>query len=432
MDPDAANAQHGAFARSGITRNIRPAPQHQRLIEDTSMQEAPNAQHFDADYILVGGGLQNALILLALAERRPQTRVMLFERDQRLGGNHTWSFQAMDLPPSSQDWASRLAEHHWPGYQLYFDKSSRWVEGQYSSLGSEHLERLVQEAAADNPNIQIHTGAEVSRVEAHGIELADGRRLTAQVVVDARGPEHAPRQRGGGYQKFVGLECQLARPAPMNAPILMDTRCRQHDGFRFQYILPFTAERVLIEDTYFSNSPDIDEQALSEDTLEEAKRFGLEIAQVIRTEVGVLPMPSRSTFAPSDSGPINAGYAGGWFNPGTGYSLAAAARLADYLASVAPETVFSDAGWKRLTRTMRTQSRFLAFLNLMMFGMFHGAWRNKLMERFYLVSDRAIHRFFAMEINPVDMWNIMWVGAPWTPKRRLRHAERPDSQSISV
>ncbi|KAA6182405.1 lycopene beta-cyclase CrtY [Thiohalocapsa marina] len=379
------------------------------------------AAETDADYILVGGGLQNALILLALAERKPSARVVLLERENRIGGNHIWSFQTLDLPEAAMPWAGQLIEHEWPGYQLYFDDSSRWVEGAYRSLSSEYLDRLVREAAASRPGFELQLGSEVVSVEADGVTLADGTRLRGALVVDARGPELAAPAGAGGYQKFVGLECRLRAPTGLQAPILMDSRCDQRDGFRFHYVLPFSEDRVLIEETYFSNEPDLDVAAISDDILADAGRLGLEVAEVLRTEVGVLPMPARSHFRPRGASPIQAGYAGGWFNPGTGYSLAAAARLAEHVSRVPLAEVFG-AEWRRLTRELRVQAFFLAFLNLLMFRFFHDDKRRRLMERFYMVSDPVIHRFFAMRSTLVDMWRIMYVGAPWTPKGWAKRA----------
>jgi lycopene beta-cyclase len=375
----------------------------------------------DADYLLVGGGLQNSLILLALAERQPAASILLLEREDVLGGNHIWSFQALDLPASAMSWAAPLVEYRWPGYQLHFLESSRWVAGDYSSLSSEQLNRVVREVAATRQTIHIKTGTSVVKCDANSVTLADGRVLYGRVVIDARGPENGARTGGGGYQKFVGLECRLRQPVSMKAPILMDTRCPQRDGFRFHYVLPFTEDRVLIEDTYFSNDPGLDVQTLSDGIVAEAAGLGFDVESVLRTEVGVLPMPAFSTFHPRHHGPLQAGYAGGWFNPGTGYSLAAAVRLAEHLSSVSIDDVYGPA-WRRLVRHIRYQSHFLAFLNLLMFGFFHDTKRAKLMERFYLLPDEVVHRFFAMETTLVDMWRIMWVGAPWTPKGWAKRA----------
>ncbi|MBK1693343.1 lycopene cyclase [Chromatium weissei] len=383
--------------------------------------------NLDADYLLVGGGLQNALILLALAERQPQASVLLLERDTALGGNHIWSFQALDVPESTRSWTAQLVEYCWPGYQLYFAESARWVEGVYRACSSEHLDRVVQQVIATRPNMRLLTNTTVAHCDASSVTLANGQVLRGQVVIDARGPDHSPQQRSGGYQKFVGLECQLRQPVNMKAPILMDTRCTQRDGFRFHYVLPFAADRVLIEDTYFSNTPELNVDALAAEIMADAGRLGFDVERVLRTEVGVLPMPAWSTFHPQKTGALIAGYAGGWFNPGTGYSFAAAVRLAEHIANVPMTEIYGEA-WQKLVRHQRIQSHFLAFLNLMMFGFFHDSKRAKLMERFYLVADVVVHRFFAMEITLVDMWRIMWVGAPWTPKGWAKRATAPANQ----
>lgn len=388
----------------------------------------PLKQDADADYLLIGGGLQNALILLALAARKPDASITLLEREDALGGNHIWSFQALDLPESANLWASALFEYTWPGYQIHFDHSSRWVQGSYRSCSSEHLDRVVRGVADARANICLRTGTPVARCDANSATLENGEVLRGRIVVDARGPEQCAQSRGGGFQKFVGLECRLRQPTLITAPLLMDTRCPQKDGFRFYYVLPFAEDRVLIEDTYFSNDPGIDVETVSQGIQRDAHRLGLDIECVLRTEVGVLPMPSRSPFSAKLEGPIHAGYAGGWFNPGTGYSLAAAARLAEHLSRTPIEDTFG-AAWRRLVRQMRIQSHFLAFLNLLMFGFFHDAKRQRLMERFYLVSDPVIHRFFAMQNTAADMWRIMYVGAPWTPKGWAKRAENPPGAS---
>ncbi len=41
----------------------------------------------------------------------------------------------------------------------------------------------------------------------------------------------------------------------------MDACTEQADGFRFLYVLPFTRQHLLVEDTCFSDDPRIDEQA---------------------------------------------------------------------------------------------------------------------------------------------------------------------------
>ena len=139
-----------------------------------------------ADYILVGGGLQNALILLALAARKPAASILLLEREATLGGNHLWSFQARDVPDSAWEWMEPLVEYCWAGYQLNFAASSRWVAGAYRSLSSEHLAQIVAQTVENKPNIQIMTHAAVTRCDPQRVTLADGRIFQGRLIIDAR------------------------------------------------------------------------------------------------------------------------------------------------------------------------------------------------------------------------------------------------------
>ena len=57
-----------------------------------------------ADVVLVGGGLANGLIALRLRALRPELKVVILERDTRLGGRHTWSHFATDVSPEIARW----------------------------------------------------------------------------------------------------------------------------------------------------------------------------------------------------------------------------------------------------------------------------------------------------------------------------------------
>ena len=73
------------------------------------------------------------------------------------------------------------------------------------------------------------------------------------------------RQPTEGYQKFVGLEVELEEAHGLERPILMDGRVPQTDGLRFVYILPLGPRRLLVEDTYFSDHPQLDEVSIADE-----------------------------------------------------------------------------------------------------------------------------------------------------------------------
>ena len=212
-----------------------------------------------------------------------------------------------------------------------------------------------------------------------------------------------------GFQKFFGLEIAFERAHSLGDPILMDASVEQPDGFRFFYVLPLGASRLLVEDTRFSLEPRMSAEAARTAALAYASRFG-RILRVLREEHGVLPMPWKSTHEAPQGSPLVGGYRGGWFNPATGYSMPAAIRLALHIADRAPHSVFDDA-FARLCREHEKQARFGERLNWLLFHGFqpHEMWR--VFERFYRLPDALIHRFYAMQLSRANRARIL-LGRP--------------------
>lgn len=363
------------------------------------------------DHLLVGGGLQNGLIAWLLLQRDPEARVALVEAGHCIGGNHTWSYHATDVPEHVQELVAPLAEHAWDEYQVHFPGIIRHVRLGYRSLHSSHLDRLLRLQFSTAPHASLLLSSPVSEVHPDRVVLASGTSLTGRTVIDARGPvlDSSPKARAG-YQKFVGLELSLGAPARTRSPILMDACVPQEDGFRFFYVLPFAPDRVLIEDTRFSEEPALDHEALEEGILQYARERGYDVNQVLRRESGVLPMPYVSRSAWSRNMPLAAGYGGGFIHPATGYSFPVALRVALHVADCAPESPLG-AGWDDLVRRHRTQYRFATFLNRLLFTAYSPEDRYHIFQQFYQQPDAAIGRFYRLELERSDMAR-MFTGAP--------------------
>ena len=101
---------------------------------------------------------------------------------------------------------------------------------------------------------------------------------------------------------------------------------------------------------------------------------------------------------------------GGWFHPATGYSLAVAARLADWLASVPPEAA-RGPGLQALRARHADQASFARKLNWALFRMAAPVHRNAMMSRFYRRPNDVIRRFFALDMHLSDQLRIV-LGAP--------------------
>ena len=135
------------------------------------------------DTILVGGGLQSALLVLALRAKRPATRIAVIERSARLGGNHTWCFHAGDLSPTAHAWVSPLVSHRWPGYRVEFPTLRRHIQREYSAISSARLHAVVADALLQSSGSELLLGNAAREIRAREVVLEDGTTLTATGVL---------------------------------------------------------------------------------------------------------------------------------------------------------------------------------------------------------------------------------------------------------
>jgi lycopene beta-cyclase len=373
-----------------------------------------------ADVLLVGGGLANGLVALRLRARRPELRVVLVEREARLGGSHTWSFHSGDLDDAQRAWLAPLLTCSWPRYDVRFPGLERRIEGGYHSLTSESLEPALSRALGAAALL----GSGARDVRPDGATLDDGREVEARCVIDGRGLSPV-RFMNAAYQKFLGLEVELLSEHGLEAPLLMDATVRQEGGFRFVYALPLGPRTALIEDTCYAEDPGLEPATLRERIGSWAETRGWAIARVGREESGVLPIPLEgdvsALWAALPAGVPCSGVRAGLFHATTGYSLPQAARLADRIAA---RPALDSAGLHALVRAQseewwRSQG-FFRLLNRMLFRAAEPSERWRVLERFYRLPEPLIHRFYAGRLTFLDRARIL-SGRPPVP---LLHAAR--------
>jgi lycopene beta-cyclase len=357
--------------------------------------------------ILVGGGLANALIALRLKEAQPDLNVLLVESGATLGGNHTWSFHGSDLTAAQLDWIRPYCDFNWSGYTVKFPELHRELPGSYHSITSESLHAKVSSRMADS----ILTNTTVTKLEPEAVLLSNGERMNGGAVIDGRGPRPNPHL-DVRYQKFVGRVVRTAKPHGLSAPIIMDATSTQTDGYRFFYTLPFTANTLLIEDTRYSDSPDINAPEYGDAISNYAKQQNWEIAAVLREEDGVLPITlggDIEKFWDSTPQPVaRSGLSAALFHPATGYSLPIALSLADQLAQ---NSDWSSANVYRITRAASTQlwnkTGFYRILNRMLFLAADPHQRRLVLQRFYRLKAPLIGRFYAGQSTLLDKARIL-------------------------
>ena len=367
------------------------------------------------DVAIAGGGLAGSLIALALQRRHPEMDVRLVEAGPSFGGNHVWSFFGSDVADTDRWLVAPLVAHGWPGYDVAFPNRERRLNVPYYSITSERLDEVVR---ATLPKAGLMARRKVLAAGPTAIVLADGDRLQAKGVIDARGSGDLSLLECG-WQKFVGRDYALTEPHELTRPTVMDARVEQIDGYRFVYVLPFAATQGFVEDTYFSDGPELDRAAVAARCDAYAAAAGWAVERVVREEMGVLPIALAGDFdAYWQSGGnkvAKAGMRAGLFQPATGYSLPDAVRLA---ARIADATDFSGAGLHALTHgfaksTWRARG-FYRMLNKMLFRAAEPDARRAVIERFYGLGPGLVRRFYSGQSTFLDKARIL-SGKPPVP-----------------
>ncbi|WP_157219999.1 lycopene beta-cyclase CrtY [Flavisphingomonas formosensis] len=384
------------------------------------------AEGRDCDVAIVGGGLAGGLIALALARQRPELAVLLIEAGDTFGGNHLWSFFDSDVAVADRWLVDPLICHRWEGHDVLFPRFCRHIGGAYQAITSERLDAVLREAL---PPERLRTGCKVLAASSTAVILAEGGRIDARGVIDARGPGNLA-QLELGWQKFLGRELVLSRPHGLRWPIVMDATVEQIDGYRFVYCLPFAEDRLFVEDTYYSDTRGLDAGRLGSRIEAFAAARGWSIEGVGREEAGALPVLLGGDFEAywrsGGNGVAKAGVRAGLFHPTTGYSLPDAVRTASFVAALADVSgaalhaalhAYAGAAW---------QARgFYRLLDRMLFRAAIPDRRRDVLERFYTLDHRLIGRFYAGSSTLVDKMRIL-SGKPPVPIRRALAVMRED------
>lgn len=385
--------------------------------------------------IIVGAGLFGCLAAYRL--RRQGHVVTLIDRAVTLGGTHTWSFHGTDLPKSIQSthplgWLAPLVSRSWSHYDVKFPGYCRRIPLPYHTIESESLVKTI----AGQPCGDFLTGAEVVTIADEGVELRDGNSLAADLVIDARGLDVHRLTGPVAYQKFLGLELRLQRPHGLSGCLVMDATIPQRDGFRFMYALPLSPSRLLVEETFYSTGPTLDNQAIVASILAWTQAQGLAPFTILREERGILPIPLLgSAPAPADLGVLRAGTGAGMFHPVTGYSLGDSVAFIERLAqaldyghtggeTVAQLATAAEVNWRA--------AHFWRRLNSMLFCAGAPEERRRIFEHFYRLPVTSIARFYSRSMHLGD-WSRLFRGGPPVPitgALRAFFASRP-SQTLS-
>jgi lycopene beta-cyclase len=341
-----------------------------------------------------GGGLAGCLLLAGLKYRWPNLSIQLEEQAAELGSSHTWSFHQHDIPKQSWPWLSPLISKTWLGYDVFFPKYQRAFNSSYHSIRAEDLKSKI--TTQFNSEIKFKCRSEIN-----------------DSAFQAWGWPVLKKTQNFGYQKFVGLDLKLAEPHGLTRPILKDVRITQTDGYRFFYLLPWSETELLIEDTYYSNSPVIDENQTIQEIYKYAASKNYKIKEVQRREVGSLPLELYANEIQAH--PLAIGAAAGLAHPVTGYTLPFIVKQVQAVLNASePNLELWRAALAKENKILKKTFSYYRFLNRMMFLAAVPEKRFEVLQRFYTLPEGLIQRFYSAETNWSDELRVL-IGKPPVP-----------------
>lgn len=412
-----------------------------------------------ADVILVGGGLSAGLLALKLSQSHPTKRILLLEKGPSVGGNHTWCFFESDVANvngsnakattasggDSMEWMKPLVSRSWESVEVQFPNLKRTLPGRYHAIQSSHYHRVLSEKLGSN----LRLNCEVRELSESSVTLVNGTVLYAPLIVDARGADTGVKINAAGsargFQKFVGFDVKLKAAHGLTQPILMNAQVPQMEGFRYFYCLPWSETNLLIEECFYSASPELNHERLKLSLLSQVERMGLQFESIERKEQGVIPLPlytpEYDTIAAEDfnstgedfvsNEPIRISLGAGWFHSTTARSLPDAVRVAEFISTAGElRTGAIRPVLRDFRQQWNEQNQFFRRLNRILFRASEPSLRYQIFERFYALPTDIIFRFTAGLTTPRDRTKILSSRPPIPVARVMKTwKEKPVTKS---
>lgn len=312
------------------------------------------------DLAILGGGCAGLSLARDLARRgldgAPVPSTVVIEPRESYHNDRTWCFwQAADdfHPLATKSWSKwRFSS----GRSVHTHQSDAWS---YRCVAAGDFYEDAVRAISGSRQVRLQLGVAVTEVFPGDDTLLIGTSegyLRAREVVDTRPPEAAELSQSRLYQQFAGAEIECELPIFSSDTVrLMEHMATSVGGLRFDYVLPLSPNRLLVEATRFSPT------MLGPDRLQEDLEVSLERVapdggyRILRREQGLIPMGlPESTKGERHPKWTEAGTRGGAVRAASGYAFRRIENWSDACASniVSGAGAISPPSEKRFQRTM--------------------------------------------------------------------------------
>lgn len=308
------------------------------------------------DFAIIGAGAAGMNLALSFANEPffDNKRILILDPNISKEVNKKWSFwqqEPFEYPDSiekqwkftqfkSENLERRIALND---YTYYTIDASKFLNSAYQNLKTKP--QFSFELSEVQEIIQISLGIRIR---------TSSNEFVASHVFDSRVPEDFFKEHKFTHlkQHFKGWIVETEQPVFDDSSFtMMDFSVNYQNTCSFMYVLPFSANRALLEFTFFNSTLvreevyDLAIQNYLEENLECQKY------KIIETEQGVIPMsdyPFEKHHLPNVT---LIGTAGGWVKPSTGYSFKASMKFAEAMTQRIIHTQpLNEVPWKKRGR----------------------------------------------------------------------------------
>jgi len=288
------------------------------------------------DYIFIGLGASNSLILLSLLKKSYHLgkKIAVLEASEKNSNDKTYCFWASPQDDIVKD-LGLIISHKYENIEVNQSKTQNIESQPYYYISSLDLYRHTSKTIAKEsiPVIRVPVESLHEKDEIYLIE-AGGTNFKARFVFDSRPPAIKKLKQNEIYlnQSFHGFSIKCENEVfDKNTFEMMDFDVDQGDFTQFIYTLPFSKNESLVELTRFGSEKLEKEYAYK--ILDEVIKRKFGNYEIIDYESGNIPMTNLVNPPSIFKGVLNTGVSANLIKPSTGYGFKNMFRFAEKLTS---------------------------------------------------------------------------------------------------
>jgi lycopene beta-cyclase len=314
-----------------------------------------NSQNIYCDYVFVGSGAGNILVINQLKQSGLLTnkKIVVIEPLQKNTNDRTFCFWASTIEVKKLG-LENLVTKYWDKLKVNNNEAEDIAPTKYCYINALDLYNQNKTHLATENVVYINKALSKSPIKEneHFIVEVGNQKIFSQYVFDNRPEKYTePKQNEATLiQSFTGINISTTHYTfNSNEATLMDFNVPQAGATQFMYLLPFTEHNALVELTRFGSDYINSENAkqVIECYLQE-KNIDYTINDY---EHGAIPMSSAALepYEPTE-GMFKTGKAAGMLKPSTGYAFLAMAQHAVKIKNSLSENAAKAMPLKKITR----------------------------------------------------------------------------------